>query len=188
MCMVRSYSQASSGIAVETLVCLFMRFSLSAEELSKKGALLSNLDLLIYTLIRFSSHNFSWKDFFGGEIFFSFHEYTGHVSLFVWPIPTNSLLFILYRALDSYVVLWHLIAPVITYFASTLMLTGPKPMVCQLFVYMLYLKWECWMPSAAWEWKTTATSAKASQDSIACFCATADSETYVIYICHYSGE
>jgi len=59
------YSQASGGIAVETLVCLFMRFSLFAEELSKKGALLSNLDFLIsvgmflYTSIRFSSHNFS---------------------------------------------------------------------------------------------------------------------------------
>ena len=42
-----SYSQATAGIALQTFVCLFMQFSPSAKELSKKGALVSGCNQLI---------------------------------------------------------------------------------------------------------------------------------------------
>ena len=86
-----SYSQATAGIALQTFVCLFMQFSPSAKELSKKGALVSGCNQLILlklcwdVSVRFLCFFFSFLRFFPEKRFlvrkaFSFHGYIGHVS------------------------------------------------------------------------------------------------------------
>jgi len=125
-----SYSQATAGIALQTFVCLFMQFSLSVEELlgTVEERCTAEWVQSAYTTSEWTSLVLL-RCFCTPFCFFQIplsHFFVPCV-LFCLSHPTNPMLSIgilLHAYIVCYCMLLLVLAPVITFFASALMLPG----------------------------------------------------------------
>jgi len=147
MCFVRVIlKQLVAGIALQTFVCFFMQFSLSAEELSGTVEERYTAEWVqsAYTTSEWTSLVLL-RCFCTPFLFFDSHIFSCHAYSFVWPTWQT-----LCCPLGSYCMLiWYVIVCCYTYWHQSLY-TLPVPSCSQaqayglsvVFVCMVYLKWE----------------------------------------------